>query len=218
MRTIMTTIAPLLLATAACGTAAPPARAVLVPGAAQDAIAPPAQTGASRPLALHAFRASVDGAIRDVLLVRDPSDGTYWWTVQKRTDPDAPLGAFPGGGNVVYAGNGRIAVVVPSSWIHFSIISSARRARSLEDAKTAILGELERNVDGAVQTFVDLTPHVGRDFGTVPGMATHRPLSIESIAFDGNRWTVSVKGLSGDTATVTLSDDHRILSVTRGQS
>jgi hypothetical protein len=217
MRTIMTAIAPFLLA-AACTAAPPPARAVLVPGSTRDAIAPPGQTRASRPLALHAFRASVDGVFRDILLVRDPSDGTYWWTVQERTDQDAPLGAFPGGGNTVFAGNGRLAVVVPASWIELTILSSARRAASLGEARTEILAELERGSTGATQTGIDFTPHLGRDFGTVPGMASHRPLSIESIAYDAGRWTIRVKGLNGDTAEVTLSDDHRILAVTREQS
>lgn len=201
--------------------AAPIAR---VPGFDGEARRSFVQLTGTVPAELRQFRIRIvaSGAERDILIIRNPETGVWWWA-PLRVEEHAPRGAavnqFPGELARMVIAPDAIGFFMISPPLGVYVRSSNSRAASMDEAERTLMANLVRDARPAADVdhaFRDISLNqVGTDFVQRPGSAFIPPATVVSVGREKGLWMLKLAGPYGDFADVTLDDDFHVTNVRR---
>lgn len=157
----------------------------------------------------------------DVLMVREPQSGLYWWTFQRAADnaPATPT-TEPALDYVLYfTGDKTVGFTFASPFLGIREVQG--RLPDLATVERTAVGEIAKNAsaiqDGSMQWVreINMVSHVGRDFLHLAGSAAPVDTKVTAVSRSGGQWEVTLQGPNRDTVRVILDDKYAVVGVRR---
>lgn len=155
----------------------------------------------------------------NVLVMREPQSGAYWWTYQQTLA--AGNEEQPAWDQTVYF-TGDKAVGFTFSRPYLEVREISGRQPTLDAAQQAAVADLQKNIgaihDGSATwgREISVVGKLGRDFLSLKDSAAFFPQpKVTAVKRMARGWEVTLEGPNRDTAVLTLDDQYQITGVKR---